>query len=110
MGIAGALAGLAVILFAQAEAVTLVVENANTWYNDEIKEVYVAPVGVSGWGPNRLQQWIPVGEYIEIDLDSFGDEICWFDIQIVDADDDEYVYQELDLCAAPILEFNERDF
>ena len=90
--------------------VALVIENANTWRDDEIKEVYVAPVGVSGWGPNRIRQWIPVGEYIEIDLGSFSDEICWFDILIVDADDEAYAYEEQNLCEAPILTFDERDF
>lgn len=107
MGIACALAGIAMI--GSAGEVTLVVENANTFYKNEVKEVHVAPVGVSGWGPNRILQRIPVGEYIEIDLDSFN-EICWFDILIVDADGEKYMYQEQNLCEAPVLTFDERDF
>ena len=98
------------VFVARAETASLVVENANTWDDDEIKEVYVAPVGVSGWGPNRVSQRIPVEEYIEIDLDGFGDGICWFDILIVDTDDEGYEYLEQDLCEAPILTFDERDF
>lgn len=109
-GIAFALAGLAIVSVARTEAANLVVENGNTWDDDEIKEVYVAPVGVAGWGPNRIWQRIPIGEYIEIDLNSFGDGICWFDVLIVDADGEEYVYHELNLCERPILTFDERDF
>ena len=109
-GIACVFAGLAMVSVACAEAANLVVENRNTWDDDEIKGVYVAPVGVAGWGANRIWQPIPVGEYIEIDLQSFGDGICWFDVRIVDVDDEKYVYQELNLCRTPVLTFDERHF
>ena len=56
------------------------------------------------------RQRIPVGEYVEIDLRSFGDGLCWFDVLIVDGGSEEYVYSELNLCETPILTFDERDF
>ena len=95
-----ALASIATV--AQVEAAILVIENADP-YDEEIVEVYVAPIDVSAWGPNRISQPIPAGEYIEIDLDSLGDAICMFDIRIVEDDSDEYIYQMMNLCRSPIL-------
>ena len=98
-----ALAGIATI--AQVEAASLIVENLDP-YEEEIVKVYVTPIDMSAWGPNRISQPIPAGEYIEIDLDSFGDAICMFDVLIVEDDDDEYIYELMNLCRSPVLTFN----
>ena len=90
------------VAVAQVEAAVLIIENSDDGFNDEVTEVYVTPVGAEMWGPNRISQWISVGDYVEIGLDSFGDLICDFDVLIVEADGDEYIY-EMDLCIAPIL-------
>ena len=89
---------------AQLEAATLIIENSDS-FDEEITEVYVVPIELSAWGPNRISQPIPAGYYIEIDLDSFGEAICIFDVLIVEDDADEYEF-EMDLCRSPILIFN----
>ena len=100
--IACALGGIATAT--QMDAATLIIENSDS-FDEEITEVYVAPVEVSVWGPNRISQPILAGEYTEIDLDGFGEAICFFDVLIVEDDADEYEF-EMDLCRSPILIFN----
>ena len=88
-------------------AASLVVVNENTFYGDAVVAVHVAPSTVSGWGPNRLFGRLPVGENVEIDLRTFGDNICWFDILIVDDGAEEYEYYEINLCSESLLFFTE---
>ena len=93
--------GLAIPGSPALAAVSLIVVNENSFSEDAIMEVYVSPVDADGWGPDRLGSPVPLGEYREIDLSSFGDRLCRFDVLIVDEDNESYEYPDVDLCNNP---------
>ena len=74
--------------------------NKNFLSKDAITEVCVSPVDADGW-LGRLGSPMPLGEYRKIDLSSFGDRLCWFDVLIVDEDNEPYEYLDVDLCNSP---------
>ena len=88
-------------------AVSLIVVNENTVHDDAIVEVYVSPTEATGWGPNRLRASVPPGEYAEIDLRAFGDQICEFDVMLVDEDGEAAEIAGVDLCTEPYIYFRE---
>ena len=92
---------------AQAAVSLIVINENNTVHGDAIVEVYVSPTEATGWGPNRLRASVPPGDYAEIDLRAFGDQICEFDVMLVDEDGEAAEIAGVDLCTEPYIYFRE---
>ena len=67
--------------------------------------VHVAPVGMTGWGPNRLGSALPDGQHTVIDLSVFGSDVCLFDVLAEDDDGGSTEWTDVDLCYNPYLSY-----
>ena len=80
----------------------LIIENLST---RTVVAVHVAPVGMTGWGPNRLGPALPDSEHAVIDLGVFGSDICLFDVLVEDNQGESSEWTNVDLCDDPYLSY-----
>jgi len=71
----------------------------NIWY------VYISSTDSDSWGDDRLgDEVIMDGDTFDFCMPGYGDN-CYFDIKIVDSDDDAYIKMGVDLCDTDYLSF-----
>ena len=97
-----ALACLAIPCAPALAADALIIQNVSA---RTVLAVHVAPVGMTGWGPNRLGSALPDSEHAVIDLGVFGSDICLFDVLVEDDEGDSSEWTNVDLCDDPYLSY-----
>lgn len=77
----------------------------------EAKEIYIAPISWSEWGTDYLSG-MTLADGAEVLFNLFPSSIgeCLFDIRMVDADGDEYIKYEIDVCADNLVELTFDDY
>ena len=52
-----------------------------------------------GWGPDLLgNEVLPSGEELAVRLHQYSEDECLFDVRIVDADEQQHLYEQVDVC------------
>src|SRR5688500_16665352 len=65
-----------------------------------IAELYVSPSNDDEWGADVLgKDILKAGESVEIEF-SRGETTCNWDVKIVDEDEDDVIWEKIDLCKA----------